>query len=302
MIIIFTEKSDLTTCDVIDWLKHYNKSYLRINEDDFFEIDVDDNELILCYQNQKINIKDVESIWYRRSILQLKKEKFSNPGIEKFIFEEKIVLKEYILFLFSKKRTIGKANGLRVNKLIINHIAKNIGLKIPHSFLANTFENLETNYDLITKPINENPHIKLSNQLYYSLLTKEVSAVNKKLKFGISLIQEKINKRYELRVFYLNGKTFSMAIFSQNNEKTKLDFRNYDKDNPNRVVPFKLPKEVEKKIFKLMNKINLNCGSIDILVDNNLNYFFLEVNPVGQFGMVSFPCNYNLENHIANYL
>lgn len=51
-----------------------------------------------------------------------------------------------------------------------------------------------------------------------------------------------------------------------------------------------------------MNKINLNCGSIDILVDNNLNYFFLEVNPVGQFGMVSFPCNYNLENHIANYL
>jgi hypothetical protein len=31
-------------------------------------------------------------------------------------------------------------------------------------------------------------------------------------------------------------------------------------------------------------------------------YVFLEVNPIGQFGMVSAPCNYNLEKKIAQYL
>lgn len=29
-----------------------------------------------------------------------------------------------------------------------------------------------------------------------------------------------------------------MAIFSQQNEKTKIDFRNYDYSRPNRVVPY----------------------------------------------------------------
>jgi D-alanine-D-alanine ligase-like ATP-grasp enzyme len=51
-----------------------------------------------------------------------------------------------------------------------------------------------------------------------------------------------------------------------------------------------------------MNKLDLNCGSIDMIVTPKNEYVFLEVNPVGQFGMVSYPCNYNLEKKIAEYL
>jgi len=302
MIIIFTEKSDLSTCDVVDWLIYYNKSYLRINEDDLFEIDIEKNQFILCFQEYRINIDEIKAVWYRRSLLQIKQDKFENKGVQKYIFEEKTVLKEYLLFLFSKKKTIGKANGLRVNKLIINHIAKSVGLKTPNSFLSKSKKDLQVEYSLITKTINENPHIKLNNELYFSLLTKEVKKNDKNQQFGISFFQEKIEKRYELRVFYLNEKTYSMAIFSQNNKKTEIDFRDYDKEKPNRVVPYKIPKKIELKIIILMKKINLNCGSIDILVDKNLDYYFLEVNPVGQFGMVSIPCNYYLEEKIANYL
>jgi hypothetical protein len=32
------------------------------------------------------------------------------------------------------------------------------------------------------------------------------------------------------------------------------------------------------------------------------NYYFLEVNPEGQLGMVSLPCNYYLEKKIAKEL
>ena len=51
-----------------------------------------------------------------------------------------------------------------------------------------------------------------------------------------------------------------------------------------------------------MSKLNLNCGSLDLVLDNNGIYYYLEVNPVGQFGMVSFPCNYYLEKKIAEFL
>lgn len=302
MTLIFTEKTDLSTCDVIDYLILNNKPYLKINEDDFFEIEIKQNQFFFCFQKHQIKIEEIKSVWYRRSFLQIKQEKFENKGLENFINEERKVLNEYLLFLFSKKKTLGKASMLHVNKLIINDIAKSVGLKIPKSFLACSKKDLKVNYNIITKPIHENPFIKLDDKSYFSLLTREVQKLDNIDSFGISYFQEKIEKRYELRVFYLDKKTYSMAIFSQNNKKTEIDFRNYDRDKPNRVVPFKLPIDIERKLVLFMSKINLNCGSIDILVDNKLEYYFLEVNPVGQFGMVSYPCNYNIENIISNFL
>jgi glutathione synthase/RimK-type ligase-like ATP-grasp enzyme len=51
-----------------------------------------------------------------------------------------------------------------------------------------------------------------------------------------------------------------------------------------------------------MDKLNLLTGSLDILKDKNGKYYFLEVNPIGQFGMVSKPCNYYIEEQIAEFL
>ena len=93
-----------------------------------------------------------------------------------------------------------------------------------------------------------------------------------------------------------------MAIFSQQNGKTKIDFRNYDNKMPNRNVPYNLSQNVELKLIKFMNRIGLNSGSIDLILTPDDEYIFLEVNPVGQFGMVSYPCNYFLEREIAAIL
>jgi hypothetical protein len=54
-----------------------------------------------------------------------------------------------------------------------------------------------------------------------------------------------------------------MAIFSQNDKKTKIDFRNYNAIKPNRTVPFKLPIRIEEKIVKFMKLVDMNWGSID---------------------------------------
>ena len=56
------------------------------------------------------------------------------------------------------------------------------------------------------------------------------------------------------------------------------------------------------KLNKLYKKLDLNTGSTDFMVDKDGNYVFLEINPVGQFQMTSAPCNFNIEQKIANYL
>jgi hypothetical protein len=49
-------------------------------------------------------------------------------------------------------------------------------------------------------------------------------------------MKERIDKWIEIRIFFINDKFYSMAIFSQQNSKTKEDFRDYDFNKMNRMV------------------------------------------------------------------
>jgi ATP-GRASP peptide maturase of grasp-with-spasm system len=140
----------------------------------------------------------------------------------------------------------------------------------------------------------------------FSMYTQEVTesmivAIPEDLLYP-SLFQQMLEKKYELRIFYLDGICYPMAIFSQNDKQTKVDFRHYNVQKPNRNVPYQLPSEIETGIVKLMESLELRCGSIDMVRTIDGQYVFLEVNPIGQFGMVSGPCNYYLEKEMAKYL
>jgi glutathione synthase/RimK-type ligase-like ATP-grasp enzyme len=117
--------------------------------------------------------------------------------------------------------------------------------------------------------------------------------------FFYSLFQEKLNKEIDVRTFFLNEECYSMAIFSQLEIQTSVDFRKYSN---NRKVPYRLPKEVEDKIRKLMHALELNIGCLDIVKTKDGRYVFLEVNPVGQYDMNSVLCNYQLDKKIAEFL
>jgi glutathione synthase/RimK-type ligase-like ATP-grasp enzyme len=120
--------------------------------------------------------------------------------------------------------------------------------------------------------------------------------------FFPSIIQEEIEKEIEIRVFIAEAKFYSMAIFSQNSGRTDVDFRNYDHNKPNRNVPYTLPLKVKSAIKRLMKGLGINTGSVDLIKNKAGEYYFLEVNPSGQYGMVSQPCNFNINRDIAEIL
>ena len=184
-----------------------------------------------------------------------------------------------------------------------------LGLKTPEWVICNTKSALvefsKKHSSIITKPLGEVTNYKESaNTLKYvrTEIVKETTIDEMPESFFPSFFQEYIDKNIEIRSFFLEGKFYSMAIFSQLDSKTKVDFRNYNDEHPNRNVPFQLPNFIEEKLARLMDKINLNTGSIDLILNNKGDFYFLEVNPVGQFGMTSKPCNYYLEKKIAELL
>ena len=304
MILLISNENDQTTNDVIDWLRYFNAGWERLNGEDL--IDGEKHSYLLPIGADSLKLeqlyRNIDCIWFRRFYPEYPK------GVDRFdgyLDDELKVLKEYILS--GEVRIFGNATH-RTNKLIALSTAEELGLKIPATAIVNNksdfYKFLDKYPSVITKPIAEGlDYNKDDND--YILYTNEVSnGYFDKIpdKFFPSLIQEKIVKDFEIRTFYWKEKCYSMAIFSQENENTAIDFRRYDRKRPNRNVPYQLPQEIEEKISGLMKRIKLNSGSIDLIKDVNGNFVFLEVNPNGQFGMVSYPCNYNLEMIIANDL
>jgi ATP-GRASP peptide maturase of grasp-with-spasm system len=316
MIVIVTDIDEPTTDWVINWLHHYEKEFLRISFDDKIEIkEIYLNEItnkLECTFTVKgilINTEKITSYWYRRSKISMDNVlSSSNDEIDvaksKFIITEN---QQSILLLNSILNEKAKLNKIEDNDLVkISNLVKanSAGLNIPDFIITNDKSRLQDFYikhnkRIITKTIGDPlSFFKVGLHQYTSL----VSQGDLKEIFSLGLFQECIEKKFELRIFYLNNTSYTSAVFSQENEKTSIDLKDYGEDNPNRVVPFELPVEIQTKIQILMKNLGLLSGSIDMAVNTKNQFVFIEVNPVGQFEQVSVPCNYNLPKLVAEIL
>jgi ATP-GRASP peptide maturase of grasp-with-spasm system len=217
-------------------------------------------------------------------------------------------LSEFIFFLFRNKNWLVKPSTVFPNKLQILSLAAELGLKIPPTLITNQKNVvLESQFykeqALICKSMNETTFIRNNNKVYMSY-TSRVTGDQIDIpaeRFPLSLFQKQISKAYEIRTFFCDGKFYSMSIFSQMDETTSVDFRKYNLKNPNRCDPYRLPATIERKLKKLFRSLDLNCGSVD-LIRSDGEYYFLEINPTGQFGMLDIPCNYDLHKIVAETL
>lgn len=317
MILIFSSKEDYSTNEVIKWLKYYNQPFLRLNSIDIYKLEhritLSNNEFKFRISGTEYNINDFSAIWYRRGGFYYSLPKnLSNNGesvtIKKHIANENISLIEYLKNQFDKKPKLGSLRNYTLNKLNSLEIAKQIGLKIPDTLITTRKSDLVSflykHNELITKNIKDVLIIENNDNLCFSyteLVTKKF--VNDlPLTFPPSFFQEKINKKFEVRSFYLDGEFYSMVIFSQNDAQTDVDFRKYNYDNPNRVCKFKLPKEIETKLKDFMQQINLNTGSFDLIYSVKNEFVFLELNPIGQYDALNKSCAYDLDKKIAQHL
>lgn len=314
-VIIQSERDDRTTDDVINWIDYISSlkdTILFYDEYSVSEISLDISNNSYSFQINKNNFDERTSFWYRRGEY---KYQFSNLPLFSNYFNANEVygggIKPIIDHLNGNilPQAINAFKDNYALKLDMLLFAKEVGFMIPHSKVISDKKILKDFYNekeqIITKPIGypvvsfKSKDIKISSP---TIIVDDEMLDKAPNLFLPSWFQEYIEKKIEIRTFFLNGQTWSMAIFSQSNEKTKVDFRNYDHENPNRYVPYKLPIQVNKKVIEFMVKMNLNSGSLDFILTPTNQYVFLEVNPIGQFQWLSRNCNYYIEKQIAETL
>jgi ATP-GRASP peptide maturase of grasp-with-spasm system len=323
MILINSSHTDDSTNKIIDWLVYLKKPFIRINDSDLIEInsiDFEDGRLNILLSIGEISLRldTISCYFYRRGYLNVRVSK-TNPSISAGVGKE--FAYSYLKYLQNEtasinhfvKDTIEKQNGIlsfdkaNINKLAFLNACILFKLKVPESAIVNTLEEIEHFQkkwgNIITKPVN-NGFFSTSKEWFYTFTNEIVKheTLNFDKSFNYTLIQKKINKKFEIRAFFFKGMIYSNAIFSQNDLQTSVDFRHYNKERPNRNVPFELPNEIKQKIVLLMNHLRLETGSFDIVYTMNKEFVFLEVNPIGQYSQVSNPSNYQLDKIIAENL
>ncbi len=300
MIYIYTTKTDITTNYIIDWLNKYNHSYKRVNSEDFYSLfDIDFNNY---------NPTDVHWFWkwvFPSFSLNNYTNNYNNNQYNEALKTEYYVLYQLYFDNYVNK-IVNHPHFVDIDKFSQIQIAKKCGLLVPDTIITSNKVALEGFYKkhgrIITKNFSASLTLNFDSAIYKSY-TSEVD--NEFIKstspnFFPSLFQEYIKKKFEIRTIYIDGKFYSCALLS--NSSKELDIRESTNNNSVKMVPYKLPQQIEIKICDFMKSINLQIGSLDILYTKQNEYIFLEVNPSGQFLGYSSNCNYNVEKSIAEYL
>ena len=333
MILILSQSAlEPTTEEVMDWLWALGGSCVRLNGDDIegrcalrFEIDGAEASLVFTAddgtaEGAELPLAEVGAVWFRRWIFERRHESvdlLARPAADNHTLHyelrrhlnlESRRLSDFLTSSFADRPWLSHPRRSNLNKLDVLRRAARAGLATPATLVTTEREALRRfcveRGPVITKPIGEVDAFldgEVAHYLYTTALgLAEIDALP--VRFAPSLFQEQVEKAYEVRVFHLAGELHAMAIFSQNDDQTRTDFRQYNRQRPNRNVPYRLPAGTAAALGRLMDDLDLETGSIDLLVRPDGGEVFLEVNPVGQFGMVSKPCNYPLERKVAELL
>lgn len=307
------------TDPVIDWLLYYGADFMRINGDFFhttnqhWKIDVANNDLI--FDNGLSFKNDVNAVFFRRfSRNVLLGKEISNSreqDLQRELSKENQYLIDYFYYLLKDKYWLPgyEATEFSGNKLVILNEAKACGFNVPEAYIIRSRADLEElmekfENEVIIKPINYCQYYFKDDGVYTSFTHKPTKDTLEDLpeRFFPSLVQQKVKGKYELRIFYIEGRCYSEVSINQEALGNTSDIKLIQNLKSTHFVPFNLPKELEQQIDRLMKRIGLNTGSVDIIRDTEGVYHFIEVNPAGQYLAPSQKCNFQLDRLIAEQL
>ena len=305
MILIVTNSEDKT----IDYfLRSVSNNHFRLNTDGFLTDYTFDFSKRWYIRNKKdnllINQDRINGIYYRRPVLPQLDLKSSNEYLLKQLQNEFYDILDSFINSINIKYLNSKYDMIKAeNKLIQLQIAKNIGFHIPQTIITNDKNKLShylaKNKEYCIKPLYLSyfelngseyiPYTAILKKSDYSLLTK-----------CPVLIQEYIEKNYELRLTCVGDKIFPVKILSQANDNTKVDWR----INNCSDVEYKkasISNDLKNMCYNLLSCFDLNFACMDLIVSQDNKVYFLDLNPNGQWAWLDELLNLGIAKKIERF-
>ncbi len=182
-----------------------------------------------------------------------------------------------------------EANLKASNRLVQLTSAREAGLKTPSTLITNDPNAAAEFFELhdgeiVLKAVHHHG-IEIEGKVYSMYtrsLTKDDLSRLDDLIHAPCILQERLDKKSELRVTVVGEKVFAAELDTQAMPNCQDDLhRCAISQLPKKAV--KLDNATEEACFKIMSKFGLKYGAFDFIVDEKGQSHFLEINPTGDW-------------------
>ena len=306
--LIVSSSYDYSTDLVCCRLAERKASYYRLNRDEFKK-----HDLCMDLQKQMLLIRvdelefyaefdDLKGIYFRAPVFlrtqskkilsldeQLEKNQWSSFIRNLTVFQSAVWI-NYPVDIYKAE-----------NKMLQLCLAHKSGLNIPETYLTNTQKYIFSNNEYVVKSLDTALFYDYENEkemFTYSNIISSNELEGYSLGQAPVIIQEALEPKIDCRITYIDGKMFPVQILYGTNG-LRGDWR-YKKEGLN-YKSFVLPENIKTNIRTLMQALNLKFGGIDFVICKD-KYFFIEVNPTGEWGWLETMVNLKISNEICNVL
>ncbi len=303
MIIVITKKGDAHGAHMVELLKIkcedvivFDYSQFPLNSQiTFYSSGSRDAALIRFSDGRTISLDKIKSVLNRRQDEPKPPDGIQDERIKEYIVRESRNFLDALPQIL-KCFWLSNPDAVRIasRKPYQIMVARQIGFSVPPTLITNSPTEAgnfvrEIQKDIAVKALwtpgitvlrdGEEKGISFYTRRFRS---KDIASMLQNIQNCPLIFQPYIEKAFELRITVVGNKVFACAIYSQQSEKTREDWRRYDLAN----TPHKqhqLPVAIQKKCILLVKELGLVFGAIDMIVTPTGEYIFLEINPNGQW-------------------
>ncbi|MFN6488003.1 MULTISPECIES: MvdC family ATP-grasp ribosomal peptide maturase [unclassified Nostoc] len=263
----------------------------------------------LEYGTHSISTEQVQAVWMRR-IWEPELTKELAPQYRQACIRESQATLDGFWDSLKGARWVDDLERINIahNKLRQLRIASEVGFVIPQTLITNKAESAreffhQVNGKMVSKLLTALSHTMESTSffLYTSVVKEEDLLDAESLRYCPMVFQEQIPKHSELRVVYVDGNVFVGALDASVYTASKVDWRKPGVETGS-WQHHQLPDRVVRRLQAFMDKFGLLFGALDFILTPSGEYVFLEVNPIGEWGMLEKDLDLPISSAIANAL
>jgi glutathione synthase/RimK-type ligase-like ATP-grasp enzyme len=245
----------------------------------------------------------VHSVWLRRVASPPRPDGLSELEAAQCVRESRAAL-EAFLAAASDARWLDPLSVVRraENKLVQLREAQRAGLRVPRTVIGNDPDDVRALWDacggdVVTKMLTPVAQaMGPAPAMYTTRLTADDLEELDGLALSPMVFQERVDKQRELRVVYVAGRCFTGA-----RDACGDDWRRPG-SGAGPWQPDELPDEVASQLDAAMRGLGLGFGAADLVRARDGTHHFLEVNPVGEWGMLERDLGLPIADAIAEQL
>ena len=283
-ILIISNKFDFSTDLITYQLHEQGISYLRLNRDQLNEYQINFNpvtaelHVLIGKDEFEFNETTLESIYFRAPTFL--REIFNDSFSE----QEQLFITQWAAFIralvvFENVKWINHpADTYKAEiKALQLKYAYQSGFKVPETTITNHTSRIEGKF-LAIKSIDAAIVSKGEKEAFVYTDIIDGASLENYTYDSPFFIQQALTPKLDLRVTIIDRELIAIAI--QGDGGIAVDWRKFDGKISYQV--YDLPENIQQKCFEFCSKLNLKFAAIDLIL-HNADYYFIEVNPTGEW-------------------